>query len=182
MHLILVSACLLGEAVRYNGLDKRSPHPVLARWIEERRVIPICPEVAGGLPVPRPPAEISGGMGGDAVLRGASTVVTNSGVDVTDAFIRGAELALRTALARGARVALLKEGSPSCGSGYVYDGTFSRVRRDGAGVTAALLRSSGLRVFSEHQFDDADQYLRSLEATTTGTVVEDSVSMDPREG
>ncbi|MCC7140530.1 MAG: DUF523 domain-containing protein [Candidatus Eisenbacteria bacterium] len=162
MQLILVSACLLGEAVRYNGLDRRSSHAVLVRWIEERRIVPICPEVAGGLPVPRPPAEIVGGAGGGAVLRGASTVVTDGGVDVTDAFRRGAEVALSTALARGVRVALLKEGSPSCGSGYIYDGTFSGSRRDGLGVTAALLQSAGIRVFSEHQFEDADRYLRSL--------------------
>jgi uncharacterized protein YbbK (DUF523 family) len=161
---ILVSACLLGQKVRYNGADSASSHSVLAAWCAEGRVVPFCPEVAGGLGVPRPAAEIRGD-GGAAVLAGAGRVVTAAGADVTAAFLRGAQLALETALARGARLAILKDGSPSCGSGYIYDGTFARRRVAGQGVTAALLEQHGIRVFSEQELDAAAALLGSLEAS-----------------
>jgi len=118
--------------------------------------------VAGGLGVPRPPAEIQGG-GGEDVLDGTAEVRTRAGDDVTAAFLRGSRGALEAAVAGGARLAVLKEGSPSCGSGFVYDGTFSGARREGRGVTAALLERHGIRVFSDLRIDDAAAYLRSLE-------------------
>lgn len=162
MHLVLVSSCLLGNRVRYNGADKKSHDTILQRWLDEGRVVAVCPEVAGGLPVPRPPAEIVGGAGGAKVLANLAKVVDPQGRDVSAAFVSGAEHALRQARLNGIRLAVLKEGSPSCGSGYVYDGTFTGTRVGELGVTAALLRSAGIEVFNEEQFAQADDALREL--------------------
>jgi len=160
---VLVSACLLGEAVRYNGGDKRCNHAVLQRWLAEGRVVPVCPEVAGGLPVPRAPAEIAGGAGGAQVLAGSARVVDAQGRDVSLHFIDGAAEALARAQAHGIRVAVLKEGSPSCGSSYSYDGSFSATRVPLPGVTSARLRQAGLQVFSEAQLAEADAALLQLQ-------------------
>lgn len=149
MERVLVSSCLLGRPVRYDGRAKTSPSDVLARWLAEGRVVPFCPELAGGLGVPRPPAELRGGR-----------VVTEHGDDVTDAFLRGARLALAAARENGARVAVLKEGSPSCGSGRIADGTFGGGKIPGAGLTTELLRAEGITVFNEEQFAEADALLR----------------------
>jgi uncharacterized protein YbbK (DUF523 family) len=162
MIRVLVSACLLGEEVRYNGRDATSRSPILATWLSDGRVVPFCPEVAGGLSVPRPAAEIQG-FNGDSVLQGTGQVVTHTSVDVTDAFLRGAQLALEAARAQNVRLAVLKEGSPSCGSGFIYDGSFSGQRKAGYGVTTALLERHGVRVFSELQLPEAAEYLRQLE-------------------
>ena len=159
MEKILVSACLLGEPVRYNGAHKRSDDEILRRWVLEGRVIPVCPEIAGGLPVPRPPAEIEGGAGGASVLAGSARVVDPAGADITPHFISGAEAALAAARANGIRIAVLKEGSPSCGSAFIYDGTFTSTRVQAAGVTADLLRQAGLQVFSEMQLAEAAEAL-----------------------
>lgn len=163
MQRVLVSACLLGQPVRYNGTDKKSDDGVLARWLNDGRVVAVCPEVAGGLGVPRPPAEIRDGGGGIAVLEGHSRVIARTGSDVTTEFVRGAEAALAKAREAGVRVAVLKEGSPSCGSSYSYDGSFSGTRVSVPGVTTALLRSHGITVFSEAQWAEADAALRALE-------------------
>lgn len=162
---VLVSACLLGQPVRYNGTDKRVDADLLRAWADDGRVVAVCPEVAGGLAVPRPPAEIRGASGGRAVLAGASRVIANTGVDVTTEFVHGAEQALATARRHGIRVAVLKEGSPSCGSSYTYDGGFTGTRVPAPGVTTALLEQHGIRVFSEHQLAEADAALRALDAT-----------------
>ena len=164
MEYVLVSACLLGQAVRYNGGDKRCDDDILQRWLSEGRVVAICPEVAGGLPVPRPAAEIAGGAGGRTVLEGLARVVDSSGRDVSAHFVDGAEHAARLARARGIRVAVLKEGSPSCGSSFSYDGSFARVRVPVPGVTAARLIQDGIAVYSEEQLAQADARLRQLEA------------------
>lgn len=162
MQRVLVSACLLGHAVRYNGTDKKAEHAVLGRWVAEGRVVAVCPEVAGGLAVPRPPAEIELGAGGSAVLQGTARVIARTGQDVTAEFVHGAEQALARAIELGIRVAVLKEGSPSCGSSYSYDGTFSGARVPVPGVTTALLRQHGVLVFGEHELDAADEALRAL--------------------
>jgi len=159
LEAVLVSACLLGEAVRYDGGDKRCDHGVLQRWLGEGRVVPVCPEVAGGLPVPRPPAEIDNPTGGPSVLAGTGRVIDINGRDVTVPFVTGAAEALARARSRGIRVAVLKEDSPSCGSTYTYDGTFSGTKVSAPGVTAALLRQAGLHVFSEDQLADAERVL-----------------------
>ncbi len=154
MEKILVSACLLGERVRYNGGAATSDDPSLQRWLAEGRVVSFCPEVAGGLGTPRPRAERRGVL-----------VITENGEDVTSAFARGAELAREAARQHRIRVAVLKDGSPSCGSGYVYDGTFTGRRTDGAGTTTDALRSDGIRVFNERQITEAAAYLAVLDAT-----------------
>ncbi|MFF0524363.1 DUF523 domain-containing protein [Actinomadura nitritigenes] len=162
MERILVSSCLAGRPVRYDGAAKPVGGGLFERWRAEGRLVPFCPEVSGGLPVPRPPAEIVGGDGG-AVLDGTARVVTEAGTDVTAAFLRGACLALAAAERAGARIALLKEGSPSCGSGRVYDGTFSGAPVPGTGVTTALLRREGIRVFGEDELDAVQDLLSALE-------------------
>lgn len=164
MQRVLVSACLLGQMVRYQGGGVPFDHPLLAGWLAEGRLVAVCPEVAGGLPTPRPPAEIEAAKGGLLVLRGEAQVLAVTGGNVTAAFIRGAEQARAIILAQGIRLAILKEGSPSCGSGYTYDGSFTGVRvPGGVGVTTACLLEVGVRVFSEAQLDEAAAFLAQLE-------------------
>jgi uncharacterized protein YbbK (DUF523 family) len=158
MEQILVSACLLGQPVRYDGRSKRRDDRLLLRWQAEGRLVACCPEIAGGLPVPRPPAEIAAGGG-----PGRRTIRTADGRDVTAFFIRGAQAALAVARRHGIRMAVLKDGSPSCGSGRICDGTFSGRSVPGAGVTTALLERHGIRVFAENEIDKAAAYLRNLE-------------------
>lgn len=166
MHSILVSACLLGQAVRYDGSDRRCAHPILQRWLNEGRVVALCPELLGGLPVPRPPVEIAGGANGRAVLAGIARVVDASGDDYAPQFVAGARLLLEQVRVERIRVALLKEGSPSCGSSFIHDGTFCAKRVPGFGVATALLRENGIDVYSEDQLVDADARLRSLDAAS----------------
>jgi uncharacterized protein YbbK (DUF523 family) len=163
MEKILISACLLGERVRYDAGDVSCLHPVLRAWAAEGRLVPVCPEVAGGLPVPRPPAQIQGPGGGPAVLARAAQVRTVHGQDVTAAFLAGAEVALDTARRHGIRLAVLKENSPSCGSTRIHDGTFSGVRVPGMGTTAALLRAAGIDVFPDTDIEAAATRLAELE-------------------
>lgn len=162
MQRILVSACLLGQAVRYDGSDKRCEDPILQDWLANGQVVPFCPELAGGLPVPRRPAEIGQGAGGAAVLLGQARVFEAGGRDVTAEFVSGAKQALAVAHQYGIRLAILKEGSPSCGSGLIYDGRFSGHQIPGVGVTAACLTAAGITVFSEHQLAAALHYLATL--------------------
>ena len=148
MHKVLVSACLLGQAVRYDGRGNKQQHPVLQQWLQQQRVIALCPEVAGGLSVPRLPAEMQG-----------ERVMNIQGQDVTAAFVHGAEQALSLCHQHSIRIAVLKEGSPSCGVSYIYDGSFSHCKTPGQGVTSGLLRQHGVQVFSEKQWDLARQAL-----------------------
>ena len=164
MHAILVSACLLSEPVRYDGGGAESGHPVLLRWAAEGRVVAVCPEVEGGLPTPRPPAEIARAGGGSLVPEGRVKVLDATGRDVTASFVKGADHALAVAAERGVRLAVLKDGSPSCGASYIYDGSFSGRRIAAPGVTAARLRDAGIRVFSEAQLEEASRYLAQLES------------------
>lgn len=162
MQKILVSRCLLGHRVRYDG-GSHGPFDLLARWQAQGRVVALCPEVAGGLPTPRPPAEIAGGRGG-RVLDGTSQVFTVHGEDVSAAFIRGAEQAVELVRAHDIRLAILKARSPSCGNRENYDGSFSGMRVPGEGVTAAALKRLGVLVFSEEELDAAAVCLAGLEA------------------
>lgn len=161
MEKILVSACLLGNPVRYNGTDLLQEHEVLQGWVNEGRVIPVCPEVAGGMPVPRAPAEIVGGPAG-AVLSGNASVIDNSGTAVTAEFVAGAEKALALCKQHQIKIAILTESSPSCGCTRVHDGSFSGVKIAGEGVTSALLRQHGVQVFSQYSISDAAQCLREI--------------------
>jgi uncharacterized protein YbbK (DUF523 family) len=148
---LLVSACLLGLPCRYDGGS--CSLLALQRLAALGWVIPICPEVAGGLPIPRPPAEVRGGDGGD-VLDGRARVVREDGTDVSDAFIAGARAALYLARSCGVTQAVLKTRSPSCGVGLIYDGTFSGRLTGGDGVTAVLLRREGIAVGTEEDWQD----------------------------
>lgn len=158
---VLVSRCLLGQRVRYDG-GAHGPFDLLAQWQRQGRVVPLCPEVFGGLPTPRAPAEIPGGQGAD-VLDGTRPVLTDAGVDVTGAFVRGASEALRLVEQHGIRIALLKARSPSCGNVENYDGTFSGKRVAGEGVTAAALKRCGVIVFNESQLAEAAVLLAELD-------------------
>ncbi|WP_072370442.1 DUF523 domain-containing protein [Rhizobium tibeticum] len=164
MNKILVSACLMGHAVRYDGQSKPLAHPAIGRWIEEGRLVTICPEMSAGMPVPRPPAEIEGGATGEDVLAGRARVVDITGGDVTEEFGQAAENALALATETGCRYALLIDGSPSCGSGFVYDGTFSGHRQAGNGVTAALLKKAGIAVYSDREVEQLVAGLAADEA------------------
>ncbi|UST79525.1 DUF523 domain-containing protein [Pseudomonas siliginis] len=161
MEKILVSRCLLGHRVRYDG-GASGPFDLLEQWIEEGRVVPLCPEVAGGLPTPRAAAEIPGGQGGQ-VLDGIAAVITTDGEDVSAQFLEGARQALELVQKHGIRVAVLKANSPSCGNLLTYDGTFSGVKVSGEGVTAALLKRHGVRVFSELELVEAAVTLAALD-------------------
>ena len=147
---ILVSACLAGRACRFDG--SANTEDAVTRLVAEGRAVLVCPEDEGGLGTPRPPAEIVGGDGSD-VLDGRARVVTKHGRDVTEEYVRGAELALGAATRAGARTAILKARSPSCGRDRIYDGTHTRTLKDGDGVTAALLRRNGIQVFTEDEVD-----------------------------
>ncbi|MBE3551794.1 MAG: DUF523 domain-containing protein [Kyrpidia tusciae] len=146
--MILVSACLAGCHCRYDGSSRGLSW--IEEWVAQGRAIPVCPEQLGGLPTPRPPAQIVGGEGGD-VLDGRAKVLTQEGKDVSESFVRGAEEALHFARLVGASAAVLKQRSPSCGCGAIYDGTFTGNMRPGRGVTAALLERHGIPVYSEEE-------------------------------
>jgi uncharacterized protein YbbK (DUF523 family) len=157
-----VSSCLLGAEVRHHGGSARIENAILQRWEREGRIVAVCPEVAGGLGTPRPPAELLGGDG-VSVLRGRAEVRTREGADVSAAFVAGARHAVALATEHGVRVAVLKSVSPSCGVGLVYDGSFSGRRVPGMGVTAAALQEIGIQVFSELHLDEANRALEALD-------------------
>lgn len=148
--LLLVSACLVGIPCRYDGGS--CPHDQLQALATQGGVLPFCPEVGGGLPTPRPPAEIQGGDGGD-VLEGQARVVNIEGKDVTAEFLAGARKALRVAQRWDIKEAILKARSPSCGVGQTYDGSFSGRLVEGDGVTAALLKREGIIVRNEDEWE-----------------------------
>lgn len=146
---ILVSACLLGQPVRFDGGGKPCHSPLLARWVAEGRVLAVCPEQAGGLPTPRPPAERQPEGG----------VRTREGRDVSAAFEAGAAAVLALAQAYGVALAIFKEGSPACGVGRIYDGRFQGHRIPGQGLATEALRAAGIPVFSEDQLEAAARAL-----------------------
>lgn len=139
---LLISACLLGFCCKYDGGANTLDAATLAALRERYALVPVCPETAGGLPIPREPSERQG-----------SAVRSRSGADVTAFYACGAETALRLALRFGCRKALLKERSPSCGPGEIYDGTFSHTRIPGDGVAAEVLRAAGLSLFGESEVE-----------------------------
>lgn len=147
--MILVSSCLAGLKVRYNGTH--SLHNEIMKLVEENKAITICPELLGGFSTPREPAEIIGGNGED-VLDGKAKVVDKSGKDITEFYIKGAYATLEKALEMNAAMVVLKENSPSCGSSRIYNGEFIGKKIVGIGVTSALLKRNGIKVISEEQF------------------------------
>jgi uncharacterized protein YbbK (DUF523 family) len=137
---IAVSACLVGFKCRYDGKSNRNESVVLLEEHPDVELIPVCPECLGGLPVPRECSE-----------RKEGKVVTSSGIDVTRQFEQGSQLALKKVLESGCKIAILKARSPSCGTGTIYDGTFSHTVVSGSGLFSALLQENGIKVFSEEQ-------------------------------
>ena len=137
---MLVSACLLGIACRYDGLSR--PNPDVISLMDEYELIPFCPEIYGGLPTPRTPSEIVGDM-----------VLMRDGKDVTPEYSRGAAEAVRICKLLGIKKACLKSKSPSCGVGLIYDGTFSHKLVEGYGITARALADSGVLAFGENDLD-----------------------------
>jgi len=133
---ILISGCLLGVCCRYDGASK--PHPLAQELARQHELVPVCPEQLGGLATPRPPAERQG-----------ECVIAKTGLDVTEQYRSGAEEALKLYRLLKCDAAVLKERSPSCGSGEIYDGTFSGTLVAGDGVTAELLQSKGIPVYGE---------------------------------
>lgn len=142
MERLLISACLLGSRCKYDGGHNALPPEKLAKLRERYRLVPVCPETASGLPAPREPSE-----------RVRGRVLGRDGADVTAEFEKGGETALALAKRFGCRLALLKERSPSCGSGTVYDGSFSRTLVPGDGVAAEKLRAAGVRLCGESEVD-----------------------------
>jgi uncharacterized protein YbbK (DUF523 family) len=162
MHKILVSGCLNGRPIRFNRTNVSVESEIWDRWDSEGRLVAFCAELAAGFPVPRAPAEIVDATAA-AVLQGRGRVAEDNGADMTDMFVDGARLAAHRAMTEGCVMAVLTDGSPSCGTTYIYDGTFSGGTVEGRGVTAQLLADQGLRVFPEDQIDEADRYLRALD-------------------
>lgn len=154
MEKILISSCLLGEKVRYNGSALPQSAPVLDQWKEEGRLVPFCPELGAGLPVPRASVEI---------IPATGRLEDAEGNDYTEAFMLGARLCLDLCRRHRIRVAVLTENSPSCGSSQIYDGSFGGRTIPGQGVTAALLASEGVRVFSQYGLEEAAAFLESAE-------------------
>lgn len=139
MENVLVSACLLGVSCRYDGKSK--PNEKIIALKDKYNLIPVCPEIMGGLPTPRIPSEICG-----------EKVISENGTDVTKQYRKGAEETLRLAKIFDCKMAILKEKSPSCGYGRIYDGTFSKVLTDGNGITAELLIENGIKILGESSF------------------------------
>ena len=141
MEKILISACLLGINCKYNG--KNNYNSLIEKLKEKYILIPICPEQMGGLSTPRNPSEIKG-----------DKVISSAGDDVTTNFIAGANKALDIAKKENISIAILKEGSPSCGSNYIYDGTFTKTKVDGMGITARLLSNNNIKIYNENNFGE----------------------------
>ena len=160
---ILMSACLLGKRVRYDGRSLPVADVILEQWLAEGRILSVCPEVEAGMGIPRPPAEIIGGDG-DSVLEHNATVIESHGQDVTGYFEKGAHIALALCQRNNIKIAVLADSSPSCGSTTIYDGTFTGVKRSGVGVTTALLRKHGIQVFSQHDIPKANEALQVVSA------------------
>lgn len=149
MEKILISSCLVGNKVRYNASCLSIPELDL-EWLNSHvELVVFCPEISSGLPIPRSSAEIIKGEGFD-VINGTARVMGIDGVDVTNQFIAGAQKTLELCQEKQIKYAILLEGSPSCGSTKIYNGTFSGTKIDGSGVTAALLEHEGIKVFSQH--------------------------------
>ncbi|MCV6587263.1 MAG: DUF523 domain-containing protein [Marinibacterium sp.] len=157
---ILMSACLLGAPVRYDGGAKTLQHELIRDWQRRGWILPICPEVAAGLPTPRPPAEIAPGCGEAEVFDRRARIQEKTGADVSAAFYRGADLAVAQARRQGCRFALLMDGSPSCGSSFVHAGHHDGRTRPGSGVVTAALRAAGIEVFAPAEIARLAQRLR----------------------
>ena len=143
MEKVLVSACLIGNNCKYNGSNNKNEK--IIEYLKDKEVILVCPEVMGGLDTPRLKSEIDTSQ---KELR----VINELGKDVTSYFVKGAEIALRRALANNVKVAILKEKSPSCGYKKIYNGKFDGTKVDGSGVFTKLLIENGIKILTEEDF------------------------------
>jgi uncharacterized protein YbbK (DUF523 family) len=148
--MIIVSACLCGINTRYDGNNNLNEK--VTALLKQGKAVLVCPEQLGGLSTPRPAHEIKGGTGAE-VLDGFAKVISINGEDGTLYFIKGAEETLKVAKQVGAGTAILKTKSPSCGCGKIYDGSFSKTKIAGNGVTAEMLIRNGIRVYSEDDIE-----------------------------
>ncbi len=148
--MIIVSACLCGINTRYDG--KNNLNEKVAKLLKEGKAVLVCPEQLGGLSTPRPAHEIKGGTGSE-VLDGYARVISINGEDGTLDFIKGAEETLKIAKQVDAKAAILKAKSPSCGFSKIYDGSFSKTKIEGNGVTAELLIRNGIKVYTEEDIE-----------------------------
>lgn len=167
INKILVSACLMGFKIRYNGSEKAQIVDTLARWQQEQRLVVHCPELAAGLPTPRPPAEIFAADGKD-VMQERARIIENTGQDVTEHYQLAAWMALRAAQESGCTAALLTDGSPTCGSQFIYDGSFTGQRKSGMGVAASLLTEYGIKVFADTQLAELMTWIEEQENVASG--------------
>lgn len=140
MEKILISACLIGINCKYNG--KNNYIDLIEKLKQKYELIPICPETLGGLSIPRDPSEIIN-----------DKVISINNKDVTDNFILGANKALQIAINNNITIAILKDGSPSCGNNYIYDGTFSKNKINGKGITTRLLLQNNIKIYSELEIE-----------------------------
>ena len=143
---VLVSACLLGHNTKYNG--KNNLNEKLISLKDKLEFVLMCPEVEGGLSIPRTPAEIKD-----------NKVINKDNIDVTNNYLKGANLALKKALKDNIKVAIVKEKSPSCGKNFIYDGTFTNALIKGQGVTTSLLVENGIKVFNENEIESFLEYI-----------------------
>ncbi len=146
--MILVSACLIGINCKYNGYNNKNEKVI--QYLKDKQFIIACPEQLGGMSTPREPSEIIE-LDTKDVIKGKISVINNKMIDVTNKFKEGAKETLKIANIYNCKEAILKDGSPSCGSTYIYDGTFSSKKIDGVGVTTALLINNGIKVISEKE-------------------------------
>jgi uncharacterized protein YbbK (DUF523 family) len=154
---IIVSSCILGKKVRYNGAHAKYKHDFLDDLKKSNLLISCCPEILAGCKVPRLAAEISGGNGYD-VIDGKAKILMSDGVDVTDVFMRGAKYVLDIAIYHNVKMAILKDKSPSCGSSLQYNGEFNGNIISGIGVLSALLIRNNIKVFNAENIEDAAKY------------------------
>lgn len=154
MNKVLVSACLMGHCVRYDGGHQKLLNQTLEEWQRQQRLVILCPEVAGGLPTPRAPAEIQPATG---------KVLDIHGQDVTAAFVKGAQMALALCQQHNIQHALLKESSPSCGGKFIYNGDFAGIKKPGSGITANMLKRHGVAVYSEYELAELIAAIRSID-------------------
>lgn len=155
----MISACLLGLTVRYNGTGFEINNEIIEQWQKEGRLILYCPETNAGLPTPRFQAEINGLDGKDVIL-GNGKVIDINGNDVTNCFIKGALEALQIVKQYRVKYAIFKDGSPSCGCRHIYDGTFSGKKKYGNGVMTALLKRYKICVFNEREIKKVHSLLQ----------------------
>ncbi|MEH6443595.1 MAG: DUF523 domain-containing protein [Oceanospirillaceae bacterium] len=155
MQKILVSSCLLGHKVRFDGKHCFSDHPLMLKWKKLGLLVPFCPEVAAGMPTPRPAVEI--------VNQQALKIIDENNQDYTEQFLHGAQLAVNKAVSLNIKVAILKSKSPSCGKDMIYDGNFKQQLISGQGVTAKLMQENNITLFTEQQLTELDDLLKTME-------------------